>query len=296
MKYRLIPAFALVVTILAGCGGSSSTDRAVPAPPATNPDGTPTTDTLTAEFDPANGVVPFPNNLLLSGSNDLTLNIPVADPTDFGDPQVALNALDGWGTVSPWTFGFSDPINPNTLVPGSTVRLFQVQFAFGTTAVQQIVRELVPGQEYVAVQSPTDPTGIAIVPLAPLEEMTGYMAVVTNGFRDPEGNVATPSSTYFLAKRTEPLVTEAGVSTDPLLTNAEAQALEPVRQLVNSQEAAAAAFGIPRDDIVLSWTATTQSITPVLKVIRSTLSPTSSQLAPTGRSKPKVKKRKRKSR
>jgi len=282
MKYRLIPAFALVVTILAGCGGSSSTDRAVPAPPATNPDGTPTTDTLTAEFDPANGVVPFPNNLLLSGSNDLTLNIPVADPTDFGDPQVALNALDGWGTVSPWTFGFSDPINPNTLVPGSTVRLFQVQFAFGTIAVQQIVRELVPGQEYVAVQSPTDPTGIAIVPLAPLEEMTGYMAVVTNGFRDPEGNVATPSSTYFLAKRTEPLVTEAGVSTDPLLTNAEAQALEPVRQLVNSQEAAAAAFGIPRDDIVLSWTATTQSITPVLKVIRSTLSPTSSQLAPTG--------------
>lgn len=282
MKYRLIPAFALVVSILAGCGGSSSTDRAVPAPPTTNPDGNPTTDTLTAEFDPANGVVPFPTNLLLSGSGDLTLNIPVADPTDFGDPQVALNALDGFGTVSPWTFSFSDPIDPDSLVPGSSIRLFQVQFVFGTIAVQQIVRELVPGQDYVAVQSPTDPTGIAIVPLVPLDEMTGYMAVVTNGFRDPEGNVATPSQTYFLAKRTEPLVTAAGVSTEPLLSNAQAQALEPVRQLVNAQESAAEAFGIPRDDIVLSWTATTQSITPVLKVIRSTLSPTSSQLAPTG--------------
>ena len=112
--------------------------------------------------------------------------------------------------------------------------------------------------------------------------MTGYMAVVTDAAQDAEGNPATPSQTYFLAKRTEPLVTEGGVSTDPLLDNATAQALEPVRQLVNAQESAAEAVGIPRDDIVLSWTATTQSITPVLNVVRSTLSQTSSQLAPTG--------------
>jgi len=284
MKYRLIPALALVMLILAGCGGSSSTDRSVPAPPTTNPDGNPTTDTLTANFDPANGVLPFPINLLLSGSEDLTLNIPVADPNDFGDPQVALNALDGFSPVTPWTFSLSDPFDPNTLVPGGTVRLFQVQFVFGTIEVQQIVRELVPGQDFVAVQASTDPSGrtIAIVPLVPLNEMTGYMAVVTNGFRDPAGNVATPSQTYFITKRTEPLVTEGGVSTDPLLDNATAQALEPLRQLTNAQEAAAEAFGIPRDDIILSWTATTQSITPVLNVVRSTLSPTSSQLAPTG--------------
>ncbi|MFU8877209.1 MAG: hypothetical protein ACNA7E_03635, partial [Wenzhouxiangellaceae bacterium] len=284
MKYRLIPALALVTTILAGCGGSSSTDMAVPAPPTTNPDGNPTTAVITAQFDPAAGVIPFPNNLLLSGSGDLTLNIPVADPTDFGDPQVALNALDGFGTVSPWTFSFSAAVDPASIVPGSSVRLFEVQFVFGTIAVQQIVRELVPGQEFVTSVSPADPTGrtIAIVPLVPLNEMTGYMAVVTNGARDAAGNVATPSQTYFLAKRTDPLVTAAGVSTDPLLDNATAQALEPLRQLVNAQEGAATAVGIDRDDIVLSWTATTQSITPVTNIVRSTLSPTSSTVAPTG--------------
>jgi len=284
MKYRLIPALALVTTILAGCGGSSSTDRAVPAPPTTNPDGNPTTAIITAEFDPAAGVIPFPNNLLLSDSGDLTLNIPVADPTDFGDPQVALNALDGFGTVSPWTFSFSAAVDPASIVPGGSVRLFQVQFVQGTIAVQQIVRELVPGQEFVTSISPADPTGrtIAIVPLVPLTEMTGYMAVVTNGARDMAGNVATPSQAYFLAKRTDPLVTEAGVSTEPLLDNATAQALEPVRQLVNAQEGAATAVGIDRDDIVLSWTATTQSITPVTNIVRSTLSPTSSTIAPTG--------------
>jgi len=284
MKYRLIPAFALVVTILAGCGGSSSTPRSEPAPPTTNPDGTPTTDTLTANFDPSNGVLPFPINLLLSGSEDLTINIPVADPTDFGDPQVALNALDGFSTVSPWTFTFSDPVDPDTIIPGSSVRLFEIAFEFGTVSVDRIVNELVPGEDYIATVASTDPSGrsIAIVPLKPLNEMTGYMAVVTNGVQDPAGNVATPSQTYFLTKRTDPLVTEAGVSTDPLLDNETAQALEPLRQLVNAQESAAEDIGIDRDDIVLSWTATTQSVTPVLSVVRSTLSATGSTLAPTG--------------
>lgn len=284
MKYRLIPVIALVVSILAGCGGSSSTDRAVPTAPTTNPDGNPTTAVITANFDPANGVLPFPINLLLSGSRDLTLNIPVADPTDFGNPQVALNALDGFSTVNPWTFSFSRPVNPSTVVPGSSVRFFEVQFVFGTIAVQQVVAELVPGQDYIAAVASTDPSGrtVAIVPLRPLKEMTGYMAVVTNGIQDAAGNPATPSQTYFLAKRTTPLVTPGGISTDPLLPNASAQALEPLRQLTNAQEAAAAAVGIDRDDIVLSWTATTQAITPVLSAIRSTLSATSATVAPTG--------------
>ena len=48
-------------------------------------------------FDPANSVIPFPTNLLFSGSADGTLNIPVEDETDISDPQVALNALDGRG-------------------------------------------------------------------------------------------------------------------------------------------------------------------------------------------------------
>lgn len=285
MKYRLIPAFALVVSILAGCGGSSSTPRSEPAPPSNNPDGTPTTDVMTANFDPTNGVLPFPINLLLSGSNDLTLNIPVEDPSDFSNPRVAMNALDGFSPVSPWTFSFSASVNPDTVVPGSSVRLFEVRFATGTIAVEQLVRELVPGQDYLAtVATSSDPSGrtVAIVPLRPLEEMTGYMAVVTDAIQDNEGNPATPSQTYFLTKRTEPLVTEGGVSTDPLLDNETAQALEPLRQLVNSQESAAESAGIERDAVVLSWTATTQSITPVLNVVRSTLSATGSQLAPTG--------------
>ncbi|MDX1626367.1 MAG: Ig-like domain-containing protein, partial [Wenzhouxiangellaceae bacterium] len=285
MKYRLLPAATLAMIILAGCGGSSSTDQGSPVQPVTNPDGNPTTDVITARFDPSNGVLPFPINLLFSGSGDLTINIPVADPDDFSDPQVALNQLDGFSTVTPWSFSFTDPVDPSTVVPGGSVRLYEVELVFGTIAVQSINRELVPGQEYTAVVSTaSDPTGatVAIVPLQPLDEITAYMAVVTNGITDMEGNPATPSQTYFLAKRTEPLVTPGGVSTEPLLDNATARALEPLRQLTVSQESAAVSAGVAREDIVLSWTATTQSITPVLGVVRSTLDAGFSQVAPTG--------------
>ena len=279
MKLRLLPAFVLVLFWLAGCGGSSDVDRAVPVNPAEQPGGDPATATFTAQFDPAAGVLPFPNNLLRSGSTDLTLNIPVPDPEDFGNPQVALNALDGFSTVAPWSFSFDRPINPDTVIPGSTVRLFEVQFVFGTIAVEQVNRELTPGAEFVALVNPGNPNGVVILPLQPLAENTGYMAVVTNAITDTDGNPASPSQTYFLGKRTEPLVTSTGISTEPLLDNASAQALEPLRQLISAQETAATAVGINRDDIVLSFTATTQAITPVLGVIRSTLSPTSTQLA-----------------
>ncbi len=281
MKLRLSLALVLSLLWLVGCGGSSSVDRSTPQEPARNPDGSPQTALMTAQFDPAAGVLPFPNNLLLSGSTDLTLNPPVADPTDFGDPAVALSTLDGFSTSAPWSFSFSGPVNPSSVVPGSTVRFFEVQFAFGTIAVQGINRELVPGQDYIATVAPSDPTGrtVAIVPLRPLQEMTGYMAVVTNGILDTEGNPATPAQTYFLAKRTEPLVTQGGISTEPLLDNASAAALEPVRQLISAQETAATTQGINRDDIVLSFTATTQAISPVLSVVRSAAQPTSTNIA-----------------
>ncbi len=277
MKLRLLLGSLASALVLAACGGSSSVDRATPQEPATNPDGSNATAVLEAQFDPANGVLPFPNNLLLSGSEDLTLNPPVEDPTDFGDPSVALSALDGFSTVAPWSFSFDRPIDPDTVVAGSSVRLFEVQFVFGTVAVESINSELTPGVDYVAQAA--SPTSVAIVPTKPLQEMTGYMAVVTNGITDQQGNAATPSQTYFLTKSSDPLVDPAGVSTEPLLDDASAGALEPIRQLVNAQETAASGEGIDRDDIVLSFTATTQAVTPVLSAMRSTAEPTSSQIA-----------------
>jgi len=283
MTFRMLLVLSLTALLAACGGGSNDSPRAVPAPPATNPGGPPVTSVLTARFSPADGVIPTPNNLLLQGTTDLTLNIPVANPSNFGDPSVALNALDGWSTVAPWSASFSAAPAPASVTPGGSVRMFQVTLSGPGGAVIGVVRELQGGVDFVTAFASSDATGrtLAIVPLKPLSQISSYMVVLTNGIADAAGNVATPDQTYFFTKRTTPLFAN-GASTEPLLTTAQAQALEPLRQLVNFQEAAAEGAGIPRANIVLSWVATTQSITPVLQTVRAITQPGTVVLAPTG--------------
>lgn len=265
---------------LTACSDNGSVDFAVPTPPATTDDGQVVTGIITANFDPSTGVVPFPTDLLL-GTDDLTVNIPVADPTDVSDPMVALNALDGFSTVAPWTTGFSAIINPATVIPGSSVRVFEVTRVTGSIALAGIVRELTPGVDYVATLA--SPQTIAIVPLQPLDQLTTYLAVITDDVQDTVGNDSTPSQAYFISKRTTPLIDANGNSTDPVLPTPSAQALEPLRQLVSLQEALVSNFaGIPTEEIVVSWTLTTQSITPVLSVVRSLATPAPVTVGPTG--------------
>lgn len=287
--------------LLSACGGGSNSSRANGSGPANNGNGTPVTAIITARFDPTNSVVPFPTNLLLSGTTDLTLNIPVADPTNYSDPQVALNALDGFGTVSPWSTSFSAPPAPATIIagPGGTVRMFEVTLTGPGGGVTSVARELKSPQDFVALLAPSDTTGrtLAIVPTHPLKQLTSYMVVLlgnggnlnpapTPSITDAAGNDITPDTTYFLAKRTSALCVN-GHSTDPLLADSQACALEPLRQLTNSQEFAVDQFDGQATDqrIVLSWVATTQSITPELQALRSRVAQTpapQAHLAPTG--------------
>ncbi len=286
MQVRILVAVALSSALLAACGGSSNSSRAVPVVPVNNNNGAPATAVITARFDPSGGVLPFPINLLLSGTTDLTLNIPVVDPNNFGDPKVALNALDGFGTVSPWTTSFSTAPKASTLVAGQTVRVFEVTLTGPGGGVTGIVRELQPTADYVVAVVGSDASSrtVAIVPTKPLRQLTSYMAVLTNGITDAAGNDATPDQTYFLTKRTTPLCV-GGVSQEPLLPSATACALEPLRQLTGSQEAAAGGAGIAKDKIIVSWVATTQSITPVLQAVRNRTAqtaPATTVVAPTG--------------
>lgn len=283
MQARLTLSLALSSLLLAACSSSSNSPRAAATPPATNDNGTPVTGVLTARFDPATSAIPLPNNLLLSGTTDLTLNPPVANPNNFADPFAAISTLDGWSTVAPWQTAFNASPDPTSVIPGNSVRMFEVTLTGPGGGVTGVVRELTPGTEFVAALAPSDTTGrtLAIVPTSPLKQLTSYMVVITDRVRDARGNDATPDQTYFLAKRTSPLCVN-GASTDPLLPTATACALEPLRQLTNSHLAAAAARGINRDDVVVSWVATTQSITPVLQAVRATVQPRTTVLANTG--------------
>lgn len=278
MNKRLVLALLLSLFVTAV--------HATPVPPATNKDGSPVSGTLTANYDPLSGVYPLPFNLIFLGTTDLTLNPPVDDPQNYGDPLVALSAIDGFSTTEKWITTFSsfpNKIDPTSVVPGHSVRFFEVSTVFGTIViVNGIVRELTPNVDYVATMATQ--TVLAIIPLRPLKEMTTYMAVLTNDIHDTAGNDATPASIYHLTKRATPWVDAQGHSTYSLVDDATAQALEPQRQITASMEAAAAAAGIPKEDIILSWTAQTQSITPVLKNLRSIARPAPTQVVPSGMS------------
>ncbi len=282
MRLKYLISTIISILVLQACSSSSNAPRAVDTSPATNPGGGVVTAVITARFAPADGILPFPTNLLLSGTTDLTLNVPLGedgDPNDFGDPAVALSALDGFSPIAPWGMPFSANVAPSSVTSGNSVRVFEVGLTGPGGGVTGIAAELQPGVDYVAVPNGA---GIGIVPLKALKQITSYMAVITNGVTDDAGNAATPDQTYFITQRTSPLVDANGNSTDPLLPNSTAQALEPLRQLTNSQEIAASSVGINPADIVLSFVMTTQSITPVLSAVYAQSGPGASVLAPTG--------------
>ena len=213
-----------------------------------------------AVYSPSTGNIPVPNDLLYSGTLDLTINVPVADPTDTSNPANALNALDGWSTVAPFTIPFSAPIDPSTAVPGQTLRIFEVT-ADTTIApvggpVTGIIGEL---SDFDVVSAPGDPSGasLEVRPTTPLAPRTVYMVLVTSGVKDTEGRPVVRDLEYqvFAADGLFYGPSDGsipGTVPDDLAFGAES--------LVEAMLFASAAVGIDRADVVVSYTFTTTSI------------------------------------
>ena len=95
----------IVLILLAALFAANAYAEPVEYP--TNKDGSIITGVLTADFNPSAGVTPIPSNLFFLGTTDLTLNPPVEDPNDFGDPLAALSTLDGFSTTEKWVTTFT---------------------------------------------------------------------------------------------------------------------------------------------------------------------------------------------
>ena len=185
-----------------------------------------------AQLDSKNGILPFPNNLLFSGSVDGTLEIPLPDLELVNCPNLgeiavksALNDLDGFSTTAPITAPFTSAIDTSSLVAGSNVRVFEVTLG-GSLEVTGIARELEDTEFVVGVSSVDNEissathaiTGelcdtadigankLVISPLKPLAPKTSYLVALTNDIGGPNGLKAAASSTYAFAKTTTPLL------------------------------------------------------------------------------------------
>ncbi len=206
---------------------------------------------------------PSPFDLAFIGSTDGTLNIAVSDEQDFSDPKVALNTLDGFSTVAPIQTRLNLPLDAASLSADS-VQLYRVVTVGEARAVQSVVAALDYGVDYLATVSPFDPQQLTISLLTPLQPASSYLVVLTNKLRSRDGRVAAAEQTYQILQSTTSLVSEDGSSAVLTLEDAQAQALEPLRQLVNAQQAALQAYGQDISAVALSWTFTTQSIGRVL--------------------------------
>ena len=266
---KLVLSLAIASTLgLSACGDETIQD--VEQEVAEN--GSAVTATARVKFDPAAGAagLSIPNDLIFSGTQDGTLEIPVEDPTDGSDPFVAISALDGWSISQPFSLAIDFPAgtsleNSSAQDPAS-VRIFEAVMGGDAndsdcTAVERglackIVGELVFGQDFVTQGAGTS---VTVIPTQPLKAETTYIMMMSNNLRDNNGKAIAGSSTYELARQ--------DINTLPL--GNESQLV--LQAAVNSYEAALVAAGVDSDTIIYSAAMTTQSTTLVLNTVKSVM-------------------------
>ncbi|MEZ5979207.1 MAG: Ig-like domain-containing protein, partial [Planctomycetota bacterium] len=212
----------------------------------------------TAIYSPSTGDIPVPNDLLFGGSTDGTLAIPLpANPAEQG-PVLALDSLDGWSLLAAMRVRFSKPINPGTVVAGTSVRLFEVALEPGDPLdrlrpVASVVRELAT-TEFTAAVAPESSSTVAITPTVPFEPSTTYMVLVSDDLRGTDGFPVMRSIVYQLAAQ-ETIVPV----TDPLF---------PLQRAILGMHHAAAAASVDTDHVVISFSFTTQSVGGPIAALR----------------------------
>lgn len=271
MKWMNITTASLVslmVLTLSGCGGEQQSIELTPVTPSAEQEAA-TNGSLV--FDPISSNIPFPNDILFADTADGTLNISLSDDASASDPSRALNALDGFSTTAPLTVALSKRFSSDQLA--SAVKLYEV-----TTNASKVVTglsaTLTYGVDYVASLT-SDAKTLVVLPLKPLAPKTSYLVVVTNALTDINGKNAVVGTTYGFLKQTTPLVDGEGNSITPGLPTSLASSLESIRQLTQYQLLVAVGAGLTRDDIVMSWSFSTQSVGDVLTQVTSGISNTS---------------------
>jgi len=234
----------------------------------------------TVEFDPANRIVPFPNNLLIDPTTN-KVNVPAScgeTPAAQAIRENVLNQLDGFGTFeTAISVTFTEPVDPASLA--GNVLLYQASGAMPVdpTTAEPIPVITIPGTSIrfdADCQNPTPVASVTIVPTVPLQERSNYIVALREGIQTPEGEAFGPSFTWALIRQENNPVTvdDAGniVSdrtpldpTDP----ADRESLLGLNTLWNVHAPVMMflrATGESTDDILLAWSFRTQTISTPL--------------------------------
>ncbi|WP_288343788.1 VolA/Pla-1 family phospholipase [uncultured Pseudoalteromonas sp.] len=258
-----------IASAITGCGGGETLEDV-------KNDNPPVLPTATVKFDPANSVISVPNDLLMSGTLDGTLNIPgelddnnvSVERAAYADPQLALGALDGWSTQTPFKIDLTFPagisLDMSSAASPGAVRIFEVVMGASQTdetcsqvpagIACKLVSELTFGVDFVT-QGSGD--AVAVIPLKPFKAGSTYINVLTTSLMDSEGRSIEPSSTYALVSEETPLITDSQKS---------------LQAVINSYENTVTSGGaITKDEIIYSAAMTMQSAGQVLGTVKQLL-------------------------
>ncbi|HIF9338123.1 TPA: VolA/Pla-1 family phospholipase [Photobacterium damselae] len=236
---------------LTACGGDSKTTGT----PTVNPD---IADSLKAEtkvnFDiisnPTAPIIVMPTYLAMD-QQDGTLSVEssAVDPTNLGDPLVAMGETDGWSTSQPIQINFTgNPLDPTT---GSDS--FHLIKSGDPTNLADTTQptELVAGIDYKVMISGDTLTAILLKPLDPA---SNYMFAVTNDLLDSKGNPVGMSNSYATIKATTPPPSSA---------------LLPAQAITHATENEFSQVGVDKSKIIFSSWFTTASVGDVLFAAKS---------------------------
>ncbi|OQX58700.1 MAG: hypothetical protein B5M52_04900 [Helicobacteraceae bacterium 4484_230] len=111
---------------------------------------------------------------------------------------------------------------------------------------------------------------LVILPLTPLKGDSHYMVVLTDGIKNDIGQSLYADTTTQMLNSKNPLIDDKGNPTvyfhpDPVANTETAAKIEGLRQLTQMMFAQAVAGGIERENIVMAWSFSTQSIGNVAK-------------------------------
>ena len=261
-------------TILAACGGDNSSETSVNnvVPPEARP-----VVASRVVFQPADGVLPLPSDLLFSGTTDGTLEPPdeadaKADEdqtVNLANPAVALGGLDGWSTQMPMRVSIATTEGARvdaSSVGAASVLMVQTDCGLGGRGCSSFT-PLTYGVDYVAVAGADT---VSVVPLKPLAAKTNYIVAFTNGLADSQGSAIAASELY------EQLTSDISIDNE---------GLAGLRAAINGyQNIVAGATGTAPADIIFtnSWTTTSAGDVSIAtaRAITARLAPSVSGIAP----------------
>jgi len=251
------------------------------------------------QFDPANGIVSLPNDLLFSGTTDGTLLLPdetsaiaaasaAGETMTYDDNTYAIGALDGWSTTQPISIGVdlyeNRTLDAASIEQAGAVRIFPVGLGGPLSASTAAACQAASGQEFALTVCDINPAdeleygldkdfitavnghSIAVIPLKPLAENASYMYLTTNLIKDSEGESVNGSVTYQLLKR-DYAENPIGDPSDP--DDASAIGLQ---RLINHYDSdIITAVGIDASTVTHTGVFTTQSIFNVIDTAKGML-------------------------